>query len=170
VTCQETHQYLPDYVMGRLEEAQQASLAQHLATCQECAQARDDLTGLAPYYQFTEPQEPSKEFWNAYVADLQTRVETVEQRRAARSPVARSWHWVARHAWAASCAVVILAAVAVWGRYTGSGSVVEEADYAVALEFYLDQHAQDVAGKVLVESFPVQDAGQNIEFVSSGLD
>jgi hypothetical protein len=167
VTCHELQPHLRAFALGGAGDPLSARIAAHVQTCAACARDLEDLKAVAPFYRFTEPPARSPEFWRRFVSDVQVLVEASGRKQA--TPVRRTSRWFVRHAWAAGLSCAFCLAAAFWGLQsewtTGNGQAME---LSGAIEFYLEQHDEAVAGQVLVEAFPVHGADEFVRVVGMG--
>ncbi|MBI4548031.1 MAG: zf-HC2 domain-containing protein [Ignavibacteriae bacterium] len=96
--CSEIQYDLPDFLLGKLSEEQQASIREHLVTCERCRSEAEQLKGVFSELHAHQPWAPPSTYWSTLLPKIHQRIE---EKSSPALP-----EWITRLAMPLSAAIV----------------------------------------------------------------
>lgn len=108
MTCDGILPLLADLAVGALPEPQEGPVREHLAGCESCRAAFEQLRLVGTWLDETPPAGPPRDLWPSIAAALQPRRRTLGQRVSGYLGLSPGWAWAGV---VGACAVLALGAL-----------------------------------------------------------
>ncbi len=130
--CRTIQYGIPDYVFGKLSDAERAVIAGHLSTCQRCRSEADRLAGLAAELNTSPSSLPPERYFDTLLPSIHKRIEV--------KPLRKFPNWGIRYALPVAAATVFAFVIL---RIAPSGMEENSADLGTVLRQLQPEELQD---------------------------